>query len=216
MDYDFTTLGPAERYKLLVSFVGPRPIALVASISPEGVGNAAPISFFNVFAQTPPLLILGLQDRPDGARKDTTRNILETGEFVVNLVDETIARQMVVCAVEFPPDVDEVRMAGLSLRSSVAVRPGWIAQAPVAFECRLERTVAYPGRWIVFGEVVHMHVRDACIDPATLRVRPENYQPVARMHGDNYVVAKDWQVLRKVTYEEWRTREGGGLEPPPS
>lgn len=216
MDYDFAALGPAERYKLLVSFVGPRPIALVTSISPEGVGNAAPISFFNVFAQTPPLLILGLQDRPDGTRKDTTRNILETREFVVNLVDEAIARQMVVCAVEFPPDVDEVRTAGLSLRASAAVRPGWITQAPVALECRLERTVAYPGRWIVFGEVVHMHVRDSCIDPATLRVRPENYQPVARMHGDNYVVAKDWQVLRKMTYEEWRTGEGGGLEPPPS
>lgn len=208
MDYDFAALGPAERYKLLVSFVGPRPIALVTSISPEGVGNAAPISFFNVFAQTPPLLILGLQDRPDGARKDTTRNILATGEFVVNLVDEAIARQMVVCAVEFPPDVDEVRMAGLSLRSSAVVRPGWIAEAPVALECRLERTVAYPGRWIVFGEVAHMHVRDACIDPTTLRVRPENYHPVARMHGDNYVVARDWQVLRKMTYEEWRTDAG--------
>jgi flavin reductase (DIM6/NTAB) family NADH-FMN oxidoreductase RutF len=171
-------------------------------LSPEGVVNAAPMSFFNVFAQSPPLLILGLQDR-EGVRKDTTRNILATGEFVVNLVDEPIARQMVVCAVEFPPDVDEVRTAGFTLRPSVTIRPGWIAEAPVAFECRLERTVEFPGRWIVFGEVAYMHVRDACIDPATLRVRPENYRPVARMHGDNYVVAEHWHVLRKVTYAEW-------------
>ena len=109
MEFDFDAIGAELRYKLLVSFVGPRPIALVTTQSPSGVGNAAPMSFFNVFAQSPPLLILGIQDR-EGARKDTTRNVLATREFVVNLVDEPIARQMVVCAVEFPPDVDEVRV----------------------------------------------------------------------------------------------------------
>ena len=99
MEFDFDAIGAELRYKLLVSFVGPRPIALVTTQSPSGVGNAAPMSFFNVFAQSPPLLILGIQDR-EGARKDTTRNVLATREFVVNLVDEPIARQMVVCAVE--------------------------------------------------------------------------------------------------------------------
>jgi flavin reductase (DIM6/NTAB) family NADH-FMN oxidoreductase RutF len=207
MEFDFGRITAELRYKLLVSFVGPRPIALVTTLSPEGIVNAAPMSFFNVFAQSPPLLILGLQDR-EGVRKDTTRNILATREFVVNLVDEPIARQMVVCAVEFPPDVDEVRTAGFTLRPGVTIRPGWIAEAPVAFECRLERTVEFPGRWIVFGEVGYMHVRDACIDPVTLRVRPENYRPVARMHGDNYVVAKDWYMLRKLTYEEWYAAAG--------
>jgi flavin reductase (DIM6/NTAB) family NADH-FMN oxidoreductase RutF len=211
MEFDFGRITAELRYKLLVSFVGPRPIALVTTLSPEGIVNAAPMSFFNVFAQSPPLLILGLQDR-EGVRKDTTRNILATREFVVNLVDEPIARQMVVCAVEFPPDVDEVRTAGFTLRPGVTIRPGWIAEAPVAFECRLERTVEFPGRWIVFGEVGYMHVRDACIDPVPLRVRPENYRPVARMHGDNYVVAKDWYMLRKLTYEEWYAAAGDGSD----
>ena len=131
---------------------------------------------------------------------------------MVNLVDEPLARRMVVCAVEFPPEVDEVRTAGFTLRPSVTVRPGRIAEAPVAFECRLERTVEFPGRWIVFGEVAHMHVRDACIDPVTLHVRPGNYRPVARMHGDNYVVAKDWYMLRKLTYEEWYAAAGDGSD----
>ena len=143
-----------------------------------------------MFAQTPPLLLLGLQHRAGEQRKDTTRNILDTREFVVNLVDEAIARRMVDCAVEFPPEIDETEIVGLAVRPSVKVRPGWIAEAPVAFECRLERTVDYPGRCIVFGEVAHMHVRDACIEPATLRVRPEQYRPVARMHGDWYVTAE--------------------------
>jgi flavin reductase (DIM6/NTAB) family NADH-FMN oxidoreductase RutF len=214
VEFDFSTISAELRYKLLVGFVGPRPIALVTSRSAAGVDNAAPMSFFNVFAQTPPLLILGLQSRPVGSPKDTTQNILETGEFVVNLVDEAIARPMVVCAIEFPPEIDEVTTAGLSWLPSVTVAPGRIAQAPVAFECRLERVIEYPSRHIVFGEVAYMHVRDACIDPQTLRVRPEHYCPVARLHGDNYISAKDQYVLRKPSYEEWSTQVGQSLGRP--
>lgn len=196
MEFDFISIAAALRYKLLCSFIGPRPIALVTTLGLDGVPNAAPMSFFNVFAQTPPLLILGLQDRPHGP-KDTTRNIRDLGELVVNLVDAPLARAMVACSVDHPPEIDEATAAGLTLLTSVAVRPGRIAEAPVSFECRLERTVDFPGRCIVFAEVVHMHVRDACIDPTTLRVLPAHYRPVARMHGDWYVTAEDWYELRK-------------------
>lgn len=207
MEFDFGRITAELRYKLLVSFVAPRPIALVTSRSPEGISNAAPMSFFNVFAQTPPLLILGIQNRPSGRHKDTTRNILETGEFVVNLVDESIARAMVVCSIDFPPEVDEVEEAGLTLRPGSTVRCGWLAEAPVAFECRLERAIDYPSRHIIFGKVTWMHVRDTCIDPETLRVRPDQYCPIARLHADNYVSAKDQYVLRQMSYEEWRKRQ---------
>ena len=196
MEFDFTTIAAELRYKLLCSFVGPRPIALVTTLGLDGIANAAPMSFFNVFAQTPPLLILGLQDRPHGP-KDTTRNIRDLGELVVNLVDAPLARQMVACSVDHPPEVDEALVAGFTWAASTSVRPGRIAEAPVSFECRLERTVDFPGRCIVFAEVVHMHVRDTCIDPRTLRVLPEQYRPVARMHGDWYVTAEDWYELRK-------------------
>ena len=105
---------------------------------------------------------------------------------------------MVACSVDYPPEVDETLKVWTSrCCPSTVVRSGRIAEAPVAFECRLERTVDYPGRCIVFGEVVYMHVRDACIDPTTLRVRPERYRPVARMHGDWYVTAEDWYELPK-------------------
>src|SRR5262245_33425755 len=110
MDFDFTAITAELRYKLLCSFVGPRPIALVTTLGRDGVPNAAPMSFFNVFAQTPPLLILGLQDRPHGP-KDTTRNVKDTGELVVNLVDVPIARQMVACSVDHAPEVDEALVA---------------------------------------------------------------------------------------------------------
>src|SRR5262245_13140049 len=106
MEFDFTAIAAQLRYTLLCSFIGPRPIALVTTVGVDGVSNAAPMSFFNVFAQSPPLLILGLQDRPHGP-KDTTRNIRDTRELVVNLVDASLARQMVACSVDHPPEIDE-------------------------------------------------------------------------------------------------------------
>ena len=72
MEFDFRTLQASDRYRLLTSFVVPRPIALVTTRAPSGHDNAAPMSFFNVFAQEPPILILGIQGRSGGAEKDTT------------------------------------------------------------------------------------------------------------------------------------------------
>jgi flavin reductase (DIM6/NTAB) family NADH-FMN oxidoreductase RutF len=91
MTFDFGNLPQPLRYKLLVGLVVPRPIALVTSMGPSGIVNAAPFSFFNVFSEEPPLVVLGLQSRPDGSIKDTPANIRETGAFVINLVDEGLA-----------------------------------------------------------------------------------------------------------------------------
>jgi len=107
----FPELEPRERYKLLCATVVPRPIALVTSVGRDGVVNAAPFSFFNVFSEEPPLIVLGLQHKPDAAPKDTTRNIAETGVFVVNLVDEGLAEAMNVCAIDFPPQISEIEAA---------------------------------------------------------------------------------------------------------
>ena len=100
---DFTTLPAQDRYKLLCALVVPRPIALVTTLGPGGIVNAAPFSFFNVFAEDPPLVVLGLQSRPDGSLKDTSAHIRDTSSFTVNLVDEALAERMNICAVDFPP-----------------------------------------------------------------------------------------------------------------
>ncbi len=161
MRFDFRELGPAERYKLLGGLVVPRPIALVTTRDPDGRDNAAPFSFFNVLAEEPPLVVLGLGISPSGRAKDTTNNIRDSGEFVVNLVDEPIAEAMNLCAIDLPPEVSEVELAGFSLLPSEVVAPGRIAAAPVSMECRRYVTLQ-PGRerYIVLGEVVMLHVRD--------------------------------------------------------
>jgi flavin reductase (DIM6/NTAB) family NADH-FMN oxidoreductase RutF len=198
MEYDFTTLSAKERYRLLCSFVVPRPIALVTTLSLEGIGNAAPMSFFNVFSQSPPLLILGIQERPNGTLKDTLTNIRQTKEFVVNMCDMSISQQMVDCGINFDQEVDEAEVNGLLLEPSLQVRPGRVVQSPCSMECRLTESLEYPGRSIIIGEVVQMNVRDDCLDEYTHYVRPDIYQPIARLHADNYLVS-DQQFELKPT-----------------
>jgi|SRR5690242_12583299 flavin reductase (DIM6/NTAB) family NADH-FMN oxidoreductase RutF len=91
MEYASADLSPRERYKVLTSFVLPRPIAWVTSMGKTGVVNAAPFSFFNVFCEDPPLCMFAVNQRPDGRVKDTLVNIRRTAEFVVNLTDDPLA-----------------------------------------------------------------------------------------------------------------------------
>lgn len=114
MEFDFTTLEPQSRYRLLTNFIGPRPIALVTTRSEAGHNNAAPMSFFNVFSHDPPIVVLGIQPRLNGEEKDTMANIRRTGEFVVNMVDMTISEHMLVCGLGFDSEVDELSMAQLT------------------------------------------------------------------------------------------------------
>lgn len=189
MDFDFSRISAQERYRLLTNFIGPRPIALVTTLSENGQDNAAPMSFFNVFSHDPAIVILGIQSRLDGTDKDTVRNIRRTGEFVVNMVDMAIADQMLICGLNVAPDVDEVALAGLTPLRSDKVAARRLAETPCAMECRVERLIDFGRRVIVLGEVVHMHIRRECLDAEGHYVNPDTYQPIARLHADNYITS---------------------------
>ncbi|WIY25821.1 flavin reductase family protein [Parasedimentitalea psychrophila] len=199
MDFDFTQLPAEDRYRLLVSFIVPRPIALVTTLSPAGVPNAAPMSFFNVFSQEPPIIILGIQSRPDGTKKDTVVNIEEDGEFVVNMVDLSLSEAMIDCGVSYEPDVDEIATAGLTWVPAQQVRGGRIAESPCAMECKVVETIRYDRRSIILGQVLQMHVRDDCMHENGRHVRPDVYQPIARLHADNYIVSDNQFQLKPPT-----------------
>lgn len=195
MEFDFTELEPESRYRLLTNFIGPRPIALVTTRSDAGHNNAAPMSFFNVFSHDPPILILGVQPRLSGDEKDTIINIRRTGEFVVNMVDMAISQQMLVCGLGFDSEVDELEMAGLEAARCNQINANYVATAPCALECRVERLIEFPRRVLVLGEVVHMHVRRDCLDAEGRYVNPDVYQPIARLHADNYITSDRQFVL---------------------
>lgn len=209
MDFDFTRLPAADRYRLLTNFIGPRPIALVTTRAPGGQANAAPMSFFNVFGHDPAILALGIQPRPSGAEKDTVANIRRTGEFVVHVVDEGLTEAMLVCGLGVEPGVDELQLAGLTEAAACAVAAPRIAGAACALECRVERIIDWPRRALILGEVVHMGVRDDCLDAAGRYVNPEVYRPIARLHADNYVTSDRQVVLTPPRLEDVLGQAGG-------
>ena len=183
--FDFSTLSPEMRYRLLASTVLPRPIAWVVTRSADGVVNAAPYSFFNVFGADRPVVALGILARP-GQPKDTAANIRATGEFVINLVPYALVDDMNVTCVDAPPEVDELAFAGLRTAPSLAVAPPRIADSPVALECRSTHMLdTGPGQLLVVGEVLHAHYAAHVLtgDPDRPRIDGRALDLVARMHG---------------------------------
>ena len=183
MEFDFATLAGPDRYKLMAAAITPRPIAWITSQSAAGVRNAAPYSFFGMMGAEPPLLAIGLMRRPDGTYKDSAANIIETGEFVVNLVAEHDAEAMNLTCIDAPPGEDEIALAGLEVAVSSLIAPPRIASAPVSMECRLFNRVDAGLSTIVLGEVLRFHIDDRFIDPARLHVDTLAMGLVARMHG---------------------------------
>jgi len=209
LDIDPTTIERRERYKLLCGLVVPRPVALVTSLSEDGVVNAAPFSFFNVFSEEPAVAVLGLNARPEGGAKDTRRNIETSGEYVIHLVSDSQADAMNVCAVNFPPDISEVEMAGFSLKPSRVVKPPTIVEAPVALETRLMQVIPVsPTRDVVLGEIIRFKARPGIVDPEKLYVDIEKYRPIARLFGNLYASFGEVFEVKRRTYEEWLRSPG--------
>jgi flavin reductase (DIM6/NTAB) family NADH-FMN oxidoreductase RutF len=191
MELSIAELKLQERYKLLTGLVFPRPIALISTWSANGVANCAPYSYFNAMCEDPMLVILSFNARTDGELKHSLANILRTGEFVVNLVDEGIANGMHLSSAEFPEEVSEFEQAGFMPAACRVVKHPRIAEAPASFECRLFRRIEVgPVRDLILGEVVHLHAREGIIDPATRRVSETAYRPVGRLYGTRYCTTR--------------------------
>lgn len=195
---DPTMMPPRDAYRLLISVVVPRPIAWVASIGADGTRNLAPFSFFNGVGS--PLTIMVSIGRRAGATKDTLRNVEETGQFVVNLVDEATVRQMNVTSGEYDYAVDEFDRAGLTAIASDVVRPPRVAEAAVAMEAVLTQRVPVAGTdyTMILGTVVRFHVREGLVRPNGL-VDATRLRPVARLGGDEYAtLASVFEMARPV------------------
>ena len=196
MDYAASELTPRERYKVLTSFVLPRPIAWVTTIGPTGIVNAAPFSFFNAFCEDPPLCMFAANRKPNGEDKDTFLNIQRTGEFVVNLADEPLARAMHESSGDFPPDIGEPDYLGLKLAPSTEIAVPRLADTPWAMECKLWKLIdVNDDRKLIMGEGLHFHIRDELWDDEAMRVHMDRYHPIGRMFADRYCRTDDRVVF---------------------
>jgi flavin reductase (DIM6/NTAB) family NADH-FMN oxidoreductase RutF len=191
---------PRNVYKLLIGAIVPRPIAFVSSLSAGGIRNLAPFSFFTAISANPPVICFSPMIRSsDGAHKDTLNNIEATGEFVVNIVSEEFAEKMNVCSGEYPPEVDEFQVSGLTPMPSDLVKPPRVAESHVNMECRLRQIVRVSekllGGSLVLGEVVRFHVDDALFDD--FRIVPAKLRAIGRMGGTSYARTTDlFEMLR--------------------
>lgn len=173
-------------YKLLIGSIVPRPIALVSTESDDGIRNLAPFSFFTGISSKPALICFCPGPRPAGGlRKDTLENISRTKEFVVNIVSEEIAEAMNLTAGEYPPEVDEFALAGLTAIPSDLVRPPRVAESHVNMECRLYLSIEFSdlpgGGNLVIGEVLRFHVDDRIVE--NFKIDPDKLRAVGRMGG---------------------------------
>lgn len=189
MHVALSELAPSERHAWLTPLITPRPIAFVSTLSAQGIGNLAPFSFFAMGGQNPQsIAFCPIADR-HGAPKDTLRNIIETGEFVINIVSRAMAERVNQASGAYPSDVDEFDITGFTRAPSVQVLPPRVEEAPAAMECRLFQLVphgsgAQHSTWVI-GEVVALHVRDEYLSadgrPDTARI-----QPAARLGRDEW------------------------------
>lgn len=208
MQFDLENAPVNVAYKLLIGLIAPRPIALITSMDEHGHLNAAPFSAFNYFGTDPPIIGIGVQNRPDSdfSPKDTARNIRRTGEFVVNVVTEDIAEKMNICATDFPPEISEVEMAGFATTASHAVKVPRLAESHAALECREYATVEIGRSRIVLGRVVSAFVEDRFVNPAGPYIKAEELHAIGRMNGlGNYVRTRDaFITIPRISYEEWK------------
>jgi flavin reductase (DIM6/NTAB) family NADH-FMN oxidoreductase RutF len=209
VNFDLDQLPASHAYKLLVGLVAPRPIALITSMNESGLLNAAPFSAYNYLCTDPPIIGVGVTNRPDQqyVPKDTARNIRRTGEFVVNVVTEDIAEKMNLCATDFPREMSEVELAGFTTAPSQKVKPPRLAEAHAALECREYTTMEIGRSRIILGRVVAVYVEDRYVDPAGPYIQADELHAIGRMNGlGNYVRTREaFMTIPRISYEEWKS-----------
>ena len=180
-------------YRILI----PRPIAWVSTRSKEGIDNLAPFSFYGGVSANPPIVSLGI-GRRDGKHKDTSQNLIDTGECVIHLTSVELSEKVVKTSAELPPEDDEFEIAGLEKVKSTDVKPPRLKDARVALEGKLYRHLEVgngPGDMLLV-EIVRIHIDDDILDERG-RPDPSKLDPLARLGGRQYAsLTEAWEIIR--------------------
>ena len=191
MHYDAVENAHGLKHDPFKALIAPRPIGWIGTVSPEGICNLAPYSFFNAISDRPHYVMFSSQ-----GYKDSVRNIEQTGEFTCSLSTWDTRLGMSISSAPVPPDADEFPLAGLTATASHYVKPPRVKESPAAFECRLWKVIEMPdvqpgtdkGHWLVLGQVVGIYIdetyiKDGIVDTGAM-------QPIARMGYMDYAVVR--------------------------
>lgn len=188
MELDFTEVDTGTAYRTLSGAVVPRPIGWISTTGEDGIDNLAPYSFFNVVSVSPPVVMFAPVDAEAGL-KDTPQNVLNTEEFVVNVVTADLREAMNATSATLSEDESEFDHAGLERAPSVAVDPPRVAAAQVHFECTLFDFIDIGVSSLVLGEVIHAHVADQVTTDGKMDV--EELDAIGRLAGSHYAYTRD-------------------------
>lgn len=195
MRFDPSEVSPSKIYGAMVSIIVPRPIAWVSTVSHHGIPNLAPFSFFMGVSSDPPTVAISVGNKRDGSMKDTARNIIDTKQFVINVVPRPLAEAMVATSAEFPPHVNEFGAAGVRGVPAEKVRPARVAGAPAVLECTLYDCIEVRAdgpagtgpvnQRLILGRIELIVVSDAALGEDG-RIDSAKLAPVARLGGIGY------------------------------
>lgn len=193
MQIDPTESSVREIYSLMVQLITPRPIAWVSTVSIAGVTNLAPYSFFNGVGANPPSVMFCPANQRDGSQKDSLRNVLDTKEFVVNVVSSADADTMNQSSANYDSEISEFEAIGIETLASEKVSPLRIASSRSQFECRLLQHIELgsgpSGANVIIGEIVMLHVDDSIIHDGI--VDPAKLDNIGRLGGKAYSKTTD-------------------------
>jgi flavin reductase (DIM6/NTAB) family NADH-FMN oxidoreductase RutF len=204
MRIDPANLDQKDAHGLFVGAALPRPIAFVSTIGEDGIYNLAPFSFFIPMSVKPAIVGVGIVRKRDGSKKDTLVNIESGKDFVVNVVTEALAEAMNQTAGEYPREVDEFKVAGLTPIQGDLVKSPMVMESPVNFECRLLQILEYGDspRFsnFVIGEALRVHVKDEFWTNG--QISPEKLKAIGRMGGDLYCRTVDVFEMKRPVVEK--------------
>ena len=188
LSIDPASLSERDNYKFLIGSIIPRPIAFATTLSKDGVLNGAPFSYFNIVSSNPPMISLSIQ-RSLGRQKDTARNMIESKQFVVHIVDEQNVEKINKTAANLPPDQSEIELANLTPVESMKISVPGVKEAKIRMECIVEHSLELdgldtPGCDLIIGKVVQFHIESNLYENG--RIDPTGLAAVSRLAGNNY------------------------------
>ncbi len=194
MNLDPATAAARDTYRLMIGLITPRPIAWVSTLSPRGIANLAPFSFFNGVAANPPTLVFSVVNHRDGSHKDTVRNIQAGSDFVVNVVSHDVHVAMNATSEELPYEENEFQHCGLTPVPAERVKAPRVKEARACFECVLHQIVPVGqgplAANLIIGRILQVHVDDGVLDDKG-NVDPAALDTIGRMGGDGYALTRD-------------------------
>ncbi|WP_457622683.1 flavin reductase family protein [Persephonella sp.] len=195
MEIKTENLEPKKIYKLMTSVIVPRPIAWISTVSFEGINNLAPFSYYAGISSDPPLVVVSIGSKEPGVKKDTWRNIEETGEFVINLVTRDLIEEMNISSLPFDEEIDEFEKTGLTPAPSTYVKAPRVKESPVNIECKKYEIIQIGKMGIILGQVLNFHIRDDILNEKGY-VDTTMLEIIGRLGGANYCL-----ITKENTFE---------------